>query len=48
MPGVVWRRRGGAALFSAIVQKEHSGTDAIEAAIEDLRHDISFGQALEN
>ena len=42
------RNYGGAALFSAIVQSEHSGTAAIEAALKDLGHDISFGQALEN
>ena len=42
------RNYGGAALFSAIVQSEHSGTDAIEAALNDLGHEISFGQALQN
>ena len=42
------RNYGGAALFSAIVQSEHSGTDAIEAALTDLGHDVSFAQALEN
>ena len=42
------RNYGGAALFSAIVQNEHSGTRAIESALQDLGHEISFGQALEN
>ena len=42
------RNYGGAALFSAIVQSEHSGTDAIEAALTHLGHDVSFTQALEN
>ena len=42
------RNYGGAALFSAIVQNEHSGTAAIEAALQDLGHDVSFGQALQN
>ena len=42
------RNYGGAALFSAIVQNEHSGTDAIEAALNDLGHEISFGRALDN
>ena len=42
------RNYGGAALFSAIVQNELSGTDAIEAALEALGHEISFGQALQN
>ena len=41
------RNYGGAALFSAIVQNEHSGTAAIEAALEALGHEISFGQALQ-
>ena len=40
------RNYGGAALFGAIVQSEHSGTDAIEAALNDLGHEISFGRAL--
>jgi len=39
---------GGAALFGAIVQSEHAGTDAIEAALQGLGHEDSFGQALEN
>ena len=42
------RNYGGAALFSSIVQNEHSGTRAIEGALNDLGHEISFGQALEN
>ena len=42
------RNYGGAALFSAIVQNEHAGTRAIEAGLESLGHEISFGQALEN
>ena len=42
------RNYGGAALFSAIVQSEHAGTGAIEAALEDLGHDLSFSQVLEN
>ena len=42
------RNYGGAALFSAIVQNEHSGTAAIEAALEALGHEISFGRALQN
>ena len=41
------RNYGGAALFGAIVQSEHAGTDAIEAALQGLGHDVSFGQALE-
>ena len=42
------RNYGGAALFSAIVQSEHAGTDAIEAALQDLGYEDSFGQTLQN
>ena len=42
------RNYGGAALFSAIVQSEHAGTDAIEAALTGLGHDVSFAQVLAN
>ena len=42
------RNYGGAALFSAIVQSDQSGADAIEGALRDLGHDISFGEALAN
>ena len=42
------RNYGGAALFSTIVQNEHSGTDAIEAALQDLGHDVTFGEVLEH
>ena len=42
------RNYGGAALFSAIVQNDQSGADAIEGALRDLGHDISFGEALAN
>ena len=42
------RNYGGAALFRAIVQNEHSGTDAIEAALQELGYEVSFGQVLED
>ena len=40
------RNYGGAALFGAIVQSGHSGTDAIAEALHDLGHERSFGEAL--
>ena len=40
------RNYGGAALFSAIVQSEHSGTAAIAEAMSDLGHGDGFGEAL--
>ena len=42
------RNYGGAALFGAIVQSEHSGTAAISEALSDLGHDVGFGEALAN
>ena len=42
------RNYGGAALFGAIVQSEHSGTQAIGAALRGLGHDIAFGETLVN
>ena len=42
------RNYGGAALFSAIVQSEHAGTAAVEAALQDLGYEVSFGEVLEN
>ena len=40
------RTYGGAALFSAIVQSDQAGVDAVDAALQALGHDASFGQAL--
>ena len=40
------RAYGGAELFSAIVQSDRSGVDAVEAALDGLGHEVSFGQAL--
>ena len=40
------RTYGGAALFSAIVQSDQAGVDAVDAALQSLGHDASFGQAL--
>ena len=40
------RTYGGAALFSDIVQSADSGIAAIEAALADAGHDVSFGQVL--
>ena len=40
------RTYGGAELFSAIVQSDRSGVDAVEAALARLGHDVSFGQVL--
>ena len=40
------RTYGGAELFSAIVQSDRSGVDAVEAALTGLGHEVSFGQAL--
>ena len=42
------RNYGGAALFSAIVQSGLSGTGAIEGALNDLGHELAFGDALAN
>ena len=40
------RTYGGAELFSEIVQSDRGGIDAVEAALEALGHDVSFGEAL--
>jgi len=40
------RTYGGAELFSAIVQSDRSGVDAVETALAALGHDVSFGQVL--
>ena len=40
------RTYGGAALFSDIVQSAASGIDAIETALAEAGHDVSFGQVL--
>ena len=42
------RNYGGAELFRKIVQSESSGVDAIESALSDLGHDVSFGELLAN
>jgi len=40
------RTYGGAALFSAIVQNDQVGVDAVDAALQSLGHDVTFGQVL--
>ena len=42
------RTYGGAALFGDIVQSEHTGVDAIEAALSRHGHTVSFGDVLMN
>ena len=40
------RTYGGAALFQSIVQNPGTGTDAIEGALRDRGHNVSFGDVL--
>ena len=40
------RTYGGAELFSEIVQRDESGIDAIDAALQALGHDVSFAEVL--
>ena len=40
------RTYGGAELFSEIVQSDRSGVEAVDAALDALGHDVTFGQAL--
>ena len=40
------RTYGGAELFSEIVQRDESGIDAINAALQALGHDVSFADVL--
>ena len=42
------RNYGGAELFGRIVQSERSGVDAVEGALRDLGHRVSFPQVLAN
>ena len=42
------RTYGGAELFGRIVQSERSGVDAVEGALRDLGHRVSFPQVLAN
>ena len=42
------RTYGGAELFGRIVQSERSGVDAVEGALRDLGHQVSFPQVLAN
>ncbi len=40
------RTYGGAELFGEIVQRDESGIDAIDAALQALGHDVSFAEVL--
>ena len=46
--GAYLARTYGASLFSRIVQSEPYGVEAIEGALRDLGHDLSFGDVLAN
>ena len=46
--GAYLARTYGASVFGAIVQNEHSGVDAIEAALRDQGHPVSFEDMLVN
>ena len=46
--GAYLARTYGAALFSHIVQSDAYGVEAIEGALRDLGHDLSFGDVLAN
>ena len=46
--GAYLARTYGAGLFSEIVQNDESGTDAVEAALVALGHNVSFPQVLAN
>ena len=42
------RNYGGAELFSRIVQSERSGVEAVEGALRELDHEVTFPQLLAN